>query len=187
MIDFEPVGADTRVTRSFELHPKSAVARPALGQARQFRPVAFAHNAEAELAALLDFYGIEWEYEPTTFVLETGPDGCPTLAFTPDFFLPAFACFVEVTTLDQKLVTKKNRKVRRLRELHPQLDVRVIYQRDYQHLLVKYGLAVPQQHVGERKPPRVSAGEALGLLGSGPVPVAALADDGLAPSQTGAA
>jgi hypothetical protein len=99
-------------------------------------------------------------------VLETGPDGCPTLAFTPDFYLPAFDCYLEVTTLDQRLVTKKNRKLRLLREQHPELDVRIIYQRDYHHLLVKYGLAVPQQHAVDGVRPLASASEALGLLGA---------------------
>jgi hypothetical protein len=110
-------------------------------------------------------------------VLETGPDGLPTLAFTPDFYLPAFDCYLEVTTLDQRLVTKKNRKLRLLREQHPELDVRIIYQRDYHHLLVKYGLAVPQQHAagagGAAARPLESAGEALGLLGAPPVPATA--------------
>ena len=59
------------------------------------RRVAFAHNAEAEFASLLDFYGVEWAYEPRTFVLETGPDGSPTLAFTPDFHLPEFDRYID--------------------------------------------------------------------------------------------
>ena len=66
-------------------------------------------------------------------------------AFTPDFYLPAYDLFIEITTLNQKLVTKKNRKARRLRELHPEIQVKVLYQRDYLHLLVKYGLEPPSQ------------------------------------------
>jgi hypoxanthine phosphoribosyltransferase len=66
-------------------------------------------------------------------------------AFTPDFYLPAYDLFIEITTLNQKLVTKKNRKARRLRELHPEIEVKVLYQRDYLHLLVKYGLEPPSQ------------------------------------------
>jgi hypoxanthine phosphoribosyltransferase len=66
-------------------------------------------------------------------------------AFRPDFYLPAYDLFIEITTLNQKLVTKKNRKVRRLRELHPEIKVKVFYQRDYQNLLVKYGLEKPSQ------------------------------------------
>jgi hypothetical protein len=66
-------------------------------------------------------------------------------AFTPDLYLPAYDLFIEITTLNQKLVTKKNRKARRLRELHPEVQVKVLYQRDYLHLLVKYGLEPPSQ------------------------------------------
>jgi hypothetical protein len=66
-------------------------------------------------------------------------------AFTPDFYLPAYDLYIEITTMNQKLVTKKNRKARRLQELHPDVPVRVLYQRDYLHLLVKYGLEPPSQ------------------------------------------
>ena len=107
----------------------------------------FAHNSERQFAKLLDFYGIEWEYEPRTFTLERDGAGRPEQAFTPDFYLPAYDLFIEITTLNQKLVTKKNRKARRLRELHPEVKVKVLYQRDYLHLLVKYGLEPPSQMV----------------------------------------
>ena len=109
--------------------------------------VRFAHNSERQFAKLLDFYGIEWEYEPRTFVLERDPDGNPVQAFTPDFHLPEHDVYIEITTLNQRLVTKKNRKARRVRELHPDVRVKVLYQRDYLHLLVKYGLEPPSQHV----------------------------------------
>jgi hypothetical protein len=66
-------------------------------------------------------------------------------AFRPDFYLPAYDLFIEITTLNQKLVTKKNRKVRRLRQLHPEVKVKIFYQRDYLNLLVKYGLEKPSQ------------------------------------------
>jgi len=94
---------------------------------------------------LLDFYGIAWEYEPRTFVLETNGDGQPMQAFAPDFYLPAYDLYIEITTLNQKLVTKKNRKVRLLRELYPDVKVKMFYQRDYLALLVKYGLEQPDQ------------------------------------------
>ena len=105
----------------------------------------FAHNAERQLAKLLDFYGVRWEYEPQTFVLAWDDAGNPTMGFTPDFYLPAYDLFIEVTTLSQKLVTKKNAKVRRLRELHPEIRVKILYQRDYVGLLEKYGLEEPEQ------------------------------------------
>ncbi|HVM08829.1 MAG TPA: hypothetical protein VM345_10215 [Acidimicrobiales bacterium] len=97
---------------------------------------------------MLDFYGIAWEYEPTTFTLEFDRLGRPVQAFSPDFYLPAYDLYIEITTLNQKLVTKKNRKVRRLRELHPDVKVKILYQRDYLALLAKYGLEEPSQLVG---------------------------------------
>ena len=107
--------------------------------------VRFAHNSERQFAKLLDFYAIEWEYEPRTFTLESDHDGNPIQAFSPDFYLPAYDLFIEITTLNQKLVTKKNRKARRLVELNPEIRIKVLYQRDYLHLLVKYGLEAPSQ------------------------------------------
>ena len=97
-----------------------------------------------------------WEYEPRTFTLARDREGRPVEAFTPDFYLPAYDLHIEITTLNQKLVTKKNRKARRLVELHPEVSIRVLYQRDYLHLLVKYGLEPPSQHVdppGDRPAP----------------------------------
>jgi hypothetical protein len=107
--------------------------------------VRFAHNSERQFAKLLDFYGIAWEYEPRTFPLEHDRDGNTVQAFTPDFYLPAYDLYIEITTLNQKLVTKKNRKARRLRERYPGTEIKVLYQRDYLHLLVKYGLEPPSQ------------------------------------------
>ena len=115
----------------------------------------FAHNSERQFAKLLDFYAINWEYEPRTFVLQRDHDGNPEQAFTPDFYLPAYDLYIEITTLNQKLVTKKNRKARRLVELYPDVQIKVLYQRDYLQLLVKYGLEPPSQLVG-----RAGGGEA---------------------------
>jgi hypothetical protein len=110
--------------------------------------VAFAHGSERQFATLLDFYGIAWQYEPHTFVLERDAAGRPVEAFSPDFYLPAYDLYIEITTLRQKLVTKKNRKVRRLLEQHPAMRVKILYQRDYLQLLVKYGLEPPSQLAG---------------------------------------
>lgn len=123
---------------------------------------------------------MRWEYEPHTFVLERGPDGSPTSAFAPDFFLPDHARYIEVTTLNQKLVTRKHRKLRALRALHPHIDVTLLYQRDYLALLVKYGLEPPQQlaQVGDGGAPTETASEPLGLLGLGTLWPGAAGDDG---------
>ena len=107
--------------------------------------VEFAHASEHQFARLLDFYGIDWEYEPRSFAIEFDGDGVPARYFTPDFYLPEEDLFIEITTMNQKLVTKKNRKVRRLLELHPDVRCKILYQRDYLHLVVKYGLEEPRQ------------------------------------------
>jgi hypothetical protein len=95
---------------------------------------------------LLDFYQIDWEYEPTSFDIEWDRAGNASQRFTPDFYLPAFDLYIEITTLNQKLVTKKNRKARRLMTLYPDVRCRILYQKDYLNLLVKYGLEQPSQH-----------------------------------------
>jgi hypothetical protein len=108
----------------------------------QLAPVRrFAHESEERFARILDFYGVHWEYEPVEFALEWDWSGRPTSGFRPDFWLPEPGLFVEVTTLNQRLVTKKNGKVRRLSQLYPDVRVTLLYQRDTLSLLAKYGLA----------------------------------------------
>ena len=102
--------------------------------------IRFAHASERQFARLLDFYAIEWAYEPTSFDIEWDREGKVTRRFTPDFYLPEFDLYIEITTLNQKLVTKKNRKVRRLRERYPEITCKIFYQRDYLSLVTKYGL-----------------------------------------------
>jgi hypoxanthine phosphoribosyltransferase len=104
-------------------------------------PVRFAHRSEAEFARILDFYGIRWEYEPRAFPLRWDDRGHVVESFNPDFYLPDLNLFIELTTLKQSLVTKKNRKIRRLRELYPDVNFKIFYGRDYRQLLLKYGLA----------------------------------------------
>jgi cytidylate kinase len=115
-------------------------ARLKVGEGRPVSLPAFAHPSEEELARVLDFYRIRWEYEPTSFPLAWDEEGKVVEAFTPDFYLPDFDLYIELTTLKQDLVTEKNRKIRRLRELHPEVKLKVFYGRDYQSLLQKYGL-----------------------------------------------
>jgi hypothetical protein len=112
---------------------------------RPAEQIVFAHNSERQFARLLDFYRVDWEYEPTAFPIEWDAAGNPVQYFRPDFHLPGFDLYIEITTLNQRLVTRKNRKVRRLRELYPQVRIKVLYQRDYLSLLAKYGLEPPSQ------------------------------------------
>ena len=100
----------------------------------------FANASEAEFARILDFYQIEWQYEPKSFPLERDGGGEVTESFTPDFYLPQFDLFIELTTLKQDLVTKKNRKIRRLRELYPTVNLKILYGRDYRKLLERFGI-----------------------------------------------
>lgn len=102
----------------------------------------FAHPSERVAAQILDYYRIAWEYEPTTFPLEWDKQGNVLTSFSPDFYLPEFDLYIELTTMSQKLVTKKNRKVRRLKELYPDVSVKILYQRDFRKLLFKYGIPV---------------------------------------------
>ena len=111
----------------------------------------FAHASERQFAKLLEFYGIEWAYEPTSFDIDFDKEGRVLQRFTPDFYLPEFDLYIEITTLNQKLVTKKNGKVRRLRERYPEVTCKIFYQRDYLSLVTKYGLEDARSpHFGAR-------------------------------------
>ncbi len=104
--------------------------------------VAFGHPSEQLFANLLDFYRIQWDHEPRSFPLQWDKDGNVTEAFTPDFYLPEFDLYVELTTMKQALVTKKNRKIKLLRAIYPHINIQVFYQKDFQDLIFKYGLRV---------------------------------------------
>ena len=101
---------------------------------------AFGHPSEELFANLLDFYRIQWDYEPRSFPLQWDKDGHVTEAFTPDFYLPEFDLYVELTTMKQALVTRKNRKVKLLRAIYPHINIQVFYQKDFQDLIFKYGI-----------------------------------------------
>src|SRR5579862_6943522 len=101
---------------------------------------AFGHPSEEMFANLLDFYRIQWQYEPRSFPLQWDKDGNVMEAFTPDFYLPEFDLYVELTTMKQALVTRKNRKVKLLRAIYPHINIQVFYQKDFQDLIFKYGL-----------------------------------------------
>ncbi len=100
----------------------------------------FAHQSEEELARFLGFYQIEWRYEAACFPLEWDTQGHVMESFTPDFYLPQLDLYVELTTMKQSLVTRKNKKMRRMRELYPEVNVKIFYGRDYRKLLFKFGI-----------------------------------------------
>jgi hypothetical protein len=100
----------------------------------------FAHPSEKEFAMVLDFYRIKWEYEPRSFLLKADKNGMVKEEFTPDFYLPELDLYIELTTLKQKLVTKKNRKLRILKKLYPDVNIKLFYGRDYNKLLQRFGI-----------------------------------------------
>jgi hypothetical protein len=100
----------------------------------------FANEAEAECARILDFHGIAWEYEPHSFVLEEDEAGRVLEAFTPDFYLPDQDTYLEVTVMKQSLVTRKHRKIRKLRERYPEIKIKLFTRRDFERLSHKYRL-----------------------------------------------
>jgi len=110
------------------------------GEARLKR-AQFSHPSEEIFANLLDFYRIPWEYEPRSFPVQWDKEGHVLEAFTPDFYLPEGDLYVELTTMKQSLVTKKNRKIKLLRSIYPEINIQVFYQKDIQDLVLKYGLA----------------------------------------------
>ena len=100
----------------------------------------FAHPSELVFANLLTLYGINWSYEPVEFPLAWNDRGEPVRAFRPDFYLHEHDLFIELTVLEQRLVTKKNQKVRQFRNLYPEIELLVVYQRDFLKILRRHEL-----------------------------------------------
>lgn len=101
----------------------------------QTEAIVFKNDTEAEFAHILDMYNIEWMYEPKTFPIEYDSEGGIKMAFSPDFYLPKFDIYLELTTMDQKYVTTKNKKVRMVRELYPDTNIRIVYKKDFLSLV----------------------------------------------------
>ena len=120
---------------------------------RRAQSVAFANPSEEEFAQILDFYKIEWVYEPRSFPLRREGDRV-TEMFTPDFYLPGLDLYIEITTIKQSLVTKKNRKLRYLRQLYPEVKIMLLRKNEYDLFLARYGCG-PLAHTRARSISRV--------------------------------
>ena len=129
-----------------QFHTRLELARHRIVPAGQahLKAATFGHPSEEVFANLLDFYRIQWQYEPRSFPLQWDKDGNVMEAFTPDFYLPEFDLYVELTTMRQTLVTRKNRKIKLLRAVYPHINIQVFYQKDFQDLVFKYGLRVSE-------------------------------------------
>ena len=123
--------------------PRHLIIENMVSESVEERDDHFVNFSEKEFARFLEFYGIPFVYEPDTFPLETNDEGKVIEAFTPDFYLPEQDLYIELTTMKQRLVTRKNRKVRKLRKLYPSINIRIFYQRDFYRLMAKYGLLAP--------------------------------------------
>ena len=159
---------------------------PAMHADRVTEPVPFAHASEEELARILDYYGIAWAYEPYAFPILWNLDGAVVESFAPDFYLPDLDLYIELTTLKQSLVRKKNRKLRRLRELYPDVQIKLFYARDFRALMLKYGRIELVDSLsgaeGQATPPR-HAGAGAGRSPVGSMPPSAVDRRGVGPSQ----
>jgi hypoxanthine phosphoribosyltransferase len=147
LLDSGPLGAAAAADVQFQVRlqlarfgivPPKRLSQPSV-DAKEFGRH-FGHPSEQVFANLLDFYGITWDYEPRSFPLQWDKDGKVSEAFTPDFYLPEFDLYVELTTMKQANVTRKNRKIRLLRAIYPHVNIQVFYQKDVQDLVTKYGL-----------------------------------------------
>ena len=113
--------------------------------------ITFSHPSEEEFAHVLDFYGIEWRYEPTTFPLEWDEDGNVLEAFSPDFYLVQQDLYVELTTLRRRLMRLKHRKIRRLKELYPDVNIRLWNRSDFERFLERFGIDSRREHLVGRE------------------------------------
>ena len=130
----QPIGGEIA-----DVAAEPATAEPATLTSSAVGATRFAHASEAEMARILDFYDVRWDYEPTTFPILWNLEGQVVESFAPDFYLPELGVFLEMTTLKQRLVRKKNRKLRRLRELYPDIRIKLFYARDFRAMMLKYG------------------------------------------------
>jgi hypoxanthine phosphoribosyltransferase len=135
--DVEQPAAPKRRRRNTSKEPAVAVPMPHLQVPTTHRP--FPHPSEGEIAGVLDFYGVKWLYEPRSFPLRWDGDRIVEM-FTPDFYLTELDMYLELTTMKQSLVTEKNRKLRHIRELYPEINIKLLYRRDIHRILAKYGI-----------------------------------------------
>lgn len=104
------------------------------------KQVIFKHPSEEEFARILDMHQLEWEYEPRTFPIKWDAEGNVILAFSPDFYLPSFDTYIELTTMDQRYVAQKKKKVQLLKKLYPGTNISIVFKKDYNTLVKRFGL-----------------------------------------------
>lgn len=128
-------GKESKLNSQIQREGKSTTS----DQGKKNRP-AFAHRSEEKVAQLLDYYHLKWAYEPRSFPIEWDKEGNPKRYFTPDFYLTDYDLYIEVTVIRQKLITKKHRKIRHLRELYPEINIKLLNVNDLKKLMLKYNV-----------------------------------------------
>ncbi len=113
------------------------------------KDIEFVHDSEKDFAEILDMYNIKWEYEPSEFPLEWDAEGNISMGFRPDFYLPEFDTYIEITTMKQKYVTEKNKKVKMLQKLYPNININIVYKKDYHKLLNRFGINEIKENEGD--------------------------------------
>tara|TARA_B100000427_G_scaffold227774_1_gene191212 strand:- start:301 stop:633 length:333 start_codon:yes stop_codon:yes gene_type:complete len=96
----------------------------------------FAHPSEQLFTEHLDLFDIPWIYEPTSFPLKWG-SGAIKKMFTPDFYLPTLKTYIEITTMNQKLITKKSNKIKLASKLYPDKTFKLINEKEFYNFLNK--------------------------------------------------
>jgi hypothetical protein len=96
----------------------------------------FAHVAEEQFAKILNFYEIEWQYEPTMFILRTDEEGMIRKGFTPDFYIPEYDVYVEITVMGKP--QKKRKKIAETNNLYPDVNIILMNRSDMEGLRKKY-------------------------------------------------
>ncbi|NLB20072.1 MAG: cytidylate kinase-like family protein [Clostridium sp.] len=104
------------------------------------KPVVFQHPSEEEFAKILDMHGLEWEYEPRTFPIKWDAEGNIIQAFSPDFYLPKFDTYIELTTMNQKYTSVKKKKAELLKKLYPGTNINIVFKNDFHTLIERFGM-----------------------------------------------
>ena len=87
---------------------------------------------------MLDLYDFEWDYEPRTFPLEWDIEGNITKAFSPDFYLPKFDTYIELTVMNQKYTQDKKKKLQLMKKLYPKVNISIVYKNEFHKLLERF-------------------------------------------------
>ena len=75
---------------------------------------------------MLDSHQILWKYKHRTFAVEWDEAGNFVDCFTPDFYMPAFDLYVELVATGCDALGAKARKVRLLRQQHPDIRIELL-------------------------------------------------------------